>query len=352
MKAKLTISSLILAFLFASNLSFGHGETQTKSSCSWGWKRKAIARTNNGPGIHYSSQKGCGSSYSAYSTHVCAWQQSHINGSSSTFYGAVTGWSCGRGYPNSDMFYDMMQYQPMPPNDTVERVSVSSSSIDFLPHKIKINNVLGFIEAKDDMKAYYQVRIWVPNHDLQKSIEDTIIDDNEVIWNGKVTIIDNQMILEGGFYNEKFDESMNGNKKRVSFNGKNFNIHLPNSVDVDDVVVVITADGGYNEQKALRKAAESTETAIQNGDIKFDVFPNPTISEFNVNFKSKVDGKITVKLYNITGQLIQNVHDQNGKKDEEITVKVDTKSLNIPKGVYFVFVEDGSQTYIKKIVLE
>ncbi len=346
--------TLTTASMFAVTAVFGHGETQTKGSCSWGWRYKAKARVNNGPGITAGSQQACGGSVSRTVSNPCAWQSSTNNSGSSSFAGAVfaTPWLCGRGYANSEMFYDMMKYKMPVQNDTAERVSLTNSSISFLPHKIKINNVLGFIEAKDDMRAFYQVQVWLPNHDMDKMIEDTITDANEIIWTGKVSIVNSQMILEGGFYNEKFDESMNGTKKRVSFNGKNFNIQLPNWVNTNDVVVIVTCDGGFNEANTFRMAQQTTEDAIKDNKIKFNVFPNPISSEFNVNFMSNKDGKVEIKIYSTTGQIIKSIINNVAKKDEEINIKVDVKTLNLSSGIYFIYVDNDESIYLKKIVIE
>ncbi|MFN3917796.1 MAG: T9SS type A sorting domain-containing protein [Flavobacteriales bacterium] len=355
MKKKITI--ILLLGLFVSNINvFGHGETQTKAKCSWGWKYKAKSRVNNGPGITAQTVQSCGCyNLTASVSNPCAYQNSTNNCGWSSFSGAVfaTPALCGRGYPNSPMFYELMSFMAPPPADTAEKVNVSNSSITFLKHKIKINNVVGFIEAKDDMRAFYEVKIWLPAHDLVNMVEDTLIDDNEVIlWQGKVSIIDDQLVLEGGFYNETFNVVQIGNKKRVNFNGKNFNIHLPHSVNVDDVVVVITADGGFNQEKTFRIASDNTDASISKGEIKFDVYPNPSDGNFTINFKSNIDCVVNVKIYSLDGRYIADLHNTTTKKEDEISVKFDTKSLGVGTGMYFIYINNEKDVYIKKVIVQ
>jgi len=83
MSRKFLYSTLTVALFFSLNVVFGHGETQTKTNCSWDWKHKAIVRIR----IPYSDQKVYGNVVKMISN-TCAWRSSTINYGASNFDGA------------------------------------------------------------------------------------------------------------------------------------------------------------------------------------------------------------------------------------------------------------------------
>lgn len=87
MSRKFLYSTLTVALFFSLNVVFGHGETQTKSNCSWEWKHKAIGTVTNGIRIPYSDQNACGNVVKTVSN-PCAWRSSTINYGASNFDGA------------------------------------------------------------------------------------------------------------------------------------------------------------------------------------------------------------------------------------------------------------------------
>ena len=105
------ILGLLLGILLISNNAFSHGEIQSKNKCKWGWQYKAIARVNKGLDIKRQAQRGCSDTYS-YTASVsfpCVWQWTSNTGGHGEFDGGVTDtwWLCGRGFSNSDLFYDL-----------------------------------------------------------------------------------------------------------------------------------------------------------------------------------------------------------------------------------------------------
>ncbi len=79
---------------------------------------------------------------------------------------------------------------------------------------------------------------------------------------------------------------------------------------------------------------------------KIMIYPNPKIEDF-INIKGKKVGKISVKLFNNKGQL---VNEYKNVEVEAATFQISTS--NLPQGVYFMRINDKKSVYTKKLILE
>jgi PKD repeat protein len=80
----------------------------------------------------------------------------------------------------------------------------------------------------------------------------------------------------------------------------------------------------------------------------FEVFPNPTSSKLNIEFRSMTDGSTQFNLYNATGQMVWQQSERSiaGEKRE---IVVDTFE-QFPAGIYFMHMENDGQKEVKKVV--
>ena len=80
----------------------------------------------------------------------------------------------------------------------------------------------------------------------------------------------------------------------------------------------------------------------------FEVYPNPTSSDLNIEFRSMTDGTTVFHLYNATGQMVwkQSEHSTAGEK-REIYVGI---FEHLPAGIYFIHMENDGQKEVKKVV--
>jgi|GEM_PF-1580409 len=80
----------------------------------------------------------------------------------------------------------------------------------------------------------------------------------------------------------------------------------------------------------------------------YDIYPNPVKGVLKIRFNSPDERRVTVKLYDVTGRLVQNLF--NDKSQIGVTdISVNTNTLS--GGVYFVRLEAGDFKKIKKVVL-
>lgn len=82
---------------------------------------------------------------------------------------------------------------------------------------------------------------------------------------------------------------------------------------------------------------------------KMKIFPNPSDGRFQLNLEYVGKEKITAKVFDITGKLIQDISEDLVVGDSSITANVD---LTAPRtGIYFLRIEIGISTLTKKIII-
>ena len=80
-----------------------------------------------------------------------------------------------------------------------------------------------------------------------------------------------------------------------------------------------------------------------------NAYPNPFNPSTNVKFSIPKAGNVSLKIYNIMGQLVKTIADNVYKNEGEYTYKVSMDQFS--SGVYFYTLEQGSQHITKKMIL-
>lgn len=105
-------------------------------------------------------------------------------------------------------------------------------------------------------------------------------------------------------------------------------------------------DASDEDLKLVNKQTGITDNKLSADNMNF--YPNPSNGKFNLSFDLKQKGNTEITILNIEGKKIysEKLGDFSGSYNKEIDI-----SKN-PKGVYFVRIEQGSHSQLKKIVLE
>ena len=64
------------------------------------------------------------------------------------------------------------------------------------------------------------------------------------------------------------------------------------------------------------------------------IYPNPTDGEFTVSWKNRYDSRLTITIYNISGQLIKTVQTDPGVNEIKLNLN------GVRKGIYFIELKD------------
>ena len=103
---------------------------------------------------------------------------------------------------------------------------------------------------------------------------------------------------------------------------------------------------------AFSQSAIKPDREVINSDQlsdKMKIFPNPSDGRFQLNLEYVGQKKMTAKVFDITGKLIQDISDELVLGDSSVSADVD---LRAPRtGIYFLRIEIGRSTLTKKIII-
>lgn len=362
MKAKITklVCSTLAILAITINSIYGHQETHTKSKCSWGWKYKAIARINNGPGVRHSSSFGCGGTYVATPNPYpdCVWAKTTNNWGASIFEGHVknTRW-CGRGTPPSALYQKLQSQEPVE-SIILEKSKIVNGKVIFInnPHVgvINIPIIEGMMQVASGMMTEYEVIVWRPQHDYINNIEDTTYSNEKNVGGVKLQLTEGQLIQTGNggeIIGQELNVYQEGDYTKLNIGNHNVNITLPPGVSVDEVVVIIRTHAAAAEEQTFKTAVTKTESSIAQRKTDFEVFPNPIKNDFGFTFTSISESNTSISLYNSAGMLVKVLFKGTLHKNERIDLRNSAEALNLSQGIYYLSVEFNEEVLLKKLII-
>jgi hypothetical protein len=80
------------------------------------------------------------------------------------------------------------------------------------------------------------------------------------------------------------------------------------------------------------------------------IFPNPTDGKFQLTLKYEGNEKVTAKVYDITGKVIEDISNELVKEESSVTAHVELKDPRT--GIYFLRIQMGSKLLTKKIIVK
>ncbi|MBK8450092.1 MAG: DUF3494 domain-containing protein [Saprospiraceae bacterium] len=99
-----------------------------------------------------------------------------------------------------------------------------------------------------------------------------------------------------------------------------------------------------------RSGIEMDTISLENGNIDVHVYPNPFSTTAIMLFQNTLaSSKITIALYNVSGNKISTLFDGTVQKD--VTYSVDLSSEKLMDGIYFYRIINGTQIINRKLIL-
>lgn len=80
----------------------------------------------------------------------------------------------------------------------------------------------------------------------------------------------------------------------------------------------------------------------------FQLSPNPATDMLNIQFASTDNSRVRVSLYDMLGKEIAVISDKTGKGNQHISYN----TKNLPRGIYLVHIQAGTETLSKKLELQ
>lgn len=90
---------------------------------------------------------------------------------------------------------------------------------------------------------------------------------------------------------------------------------------------------------------EFVDATFQLGDMTYDIYPNPAVDKISLTSSNSLDEDLSLRLYNISGQLV--LTDQMRKGIKEFNINIE----NLESGLYFLKLESGNSQHTEKIVI-
>lgn len=83
---------------------------------------------------------------------------------------------------------------------------------------------------------------------------------------------------------------------------------------------------------------------ISESNDNLTIFPNPATDNISLNFKGVVNGKIEIKIFDLSGNKINRISEYQNKK-------IDFKEFNLKQGLYFIQVINDKKIYNKRFLV-
>jgi hypothetical protein len=98
---------------------------------------------------------------------------------------------------------------------------------------------------------------------------------------------------------------------------------------------------------ALAKAPVVQEASVMGGLFFRNAFPNPFTSRTTLRFATPRDGNVTVKVYNVAGQLVSTLHDGVLEAGEHT---LEFAPQHLAPGTYFVHLQAGAESAKRTVI--
>jgi hypothetical protein len=99
----------------------------------------------------------------------------------------------------------------------------------------------------------------------------------------------------------------------------------------------------------IRAAGIEENYQLSNTNYQLKVIPNPIKERTTIHYVIQVSGKVSIKLYNTTGRLINTLLDEY-QNAGVYSLNIDNGKLRLPRGVYMLVVKVGEHKFLGKII--
>lgn len=361
--------ALLLILVCMAGTLFAGGSADKRNKCNFFTKRyKSVARISIGLPICYQQNASCNGVFREYAHPTCskncgfqeAWSGPGGLGSPALgTYGYISQNICSRGEMIEDLTMLMLPDQTVNAAASTDKIeesllTIGSAEFNDATRVVQLQNVSGTITLQkgNGMQSVATLSIWRPSDDIPNQVEDTVMDSTEVIKQLRIRVTDNGVFFNGNLYtpnmSQYFTIRETPTEISVVFNGLNLNIPIASSIPFDGIAVRLDGDGMPNNQGNLQAVTSKTQIAIDQKDIRFEVYPNPASGRVNIAFSNNREGgQTSVQLFDMTGRRIQELFKGTIEKNENRTFSTDLS--NYPSQVYYIYIESGGQKFIRQI---
>ena len=232
--------------------------------------------------------------------------------------------------------------------------NIDSTIYDEVNHRIIFKGFSCRIRLSKQNGFLSKVRLalWQPNDDTVNHVQDTTVDNYEIISGIEIEATDAGISLNGAWGKLIAKQATiidNQSYTEIVISNIDFSIPVPANVDLNDITVLLDGDGAPNTPANYRKAETNTINAVEKKQIAFNCIPNPTTGNFNIHFSNVTEsGATEIMIFDINGKKIKEIFNGEIVKDQDLNFSVDLGSF--PPQTYTVLVKCNGKQYIEKVV--
>jgi Secretion system C-terminal sorting domain len=352
--------SFALLMIFCSSIFAGEIH-EVRNGCTFIKKRyKSQARISIGAPICLKNNSSCDGVYryngNPTCSENCGFQEAWSGPGGSGEYGYITQTICSRG-EEFESFEGLIL--PMTNNQSDKKIEESFSNTDNIVfdednHSVEIKGLSGFIKLQKGFGflSMFRLTIWQPNDDLTRNIEDNKIDPHEILNKFELIINDKGILLEGDLVSDKLKNKF----KLIEDNGawylkyENIDLSIPidKEISLSGLSVRFESDASPDTKNNVIEKSKLTQDLINNNDIKFNLYPNPTNNILNIEFCNKLNSsKTIVEIYDLSGKKLLSAYDGDVEKNQTLNLNVDISSFAIQN--FYVLIESNGERLLKQI---
>ena len=345
----------LLLMLFISNSIFAGYGINTRNKCRTFAKKYAVnVRTFSG----YPAFAHDGDCTQAYAQLIkyCVFQKASNGVNGSWQQGSVSQQFCSRGETLS-AFENFFLPSSKNLTGNIEESELKTDAINFNEetHSVEISGITGTIKLQKENGYLSKMRfsIWKPNDDVVNGVEDTTMEQTEVLHQLEIKVTDNGVSFNGNLVNTDLTDQIsitdNGKEITVTFTDLKIDVPIDPSISLDDLAVMLDGDGAPDTEANVAKTSNKTDLSISKKDVIFNVYPNPTSDYLTIDFSNELsDGITSILIYNSNGEKIEDVFNNKTVKKEKNFVKLNVS--NYPKGNYFILIESNGEKLTKQFL--
>ena len=351
-----SIVIIIILSLFSSS-AFAGASYKYKKKCKKRYRAEAHIWSLLPFPICKSIKKSCGGIYQwnpAFCSKNCAWATAWYNPSSSYANWNVTCPAVWAGEPN--ILDEKIGFNAMTETSNTRgdrsissgEASTESLSIDENNRIIIFNSLSATLKIKKGEKQFSDLKLRGINEVDDERNNERILKE-EVFWELKIEVRDGEIVGIDKLDEEYYTVLENDDFLILEICDYTIKSKIPKSVDISNVVLEVATDGGEIKEDRYKDTAKKSLEIINETDIKFDVFPIPTVDFISISVELPNTKNISINIFDASGTLMRRITQNENTKSIEIR---DIDLCDFHKGLYFISLEGASEkVLIKKILV-
>jgi len=118
-----------------------------------------------------------------------------------------------------------------------------------------------------------------------------------------------------------------------------------------DIQNDVLAIPNFNSNAVNLMNMSPLQTGLDLNPNEIKIYPNPTSGLFTINFKRDIGTFVSIQIMDKSGNILHKVAVEKYSDKEYQDIVIDSKSIGLKKGVYFIKINIGEDVFMKRIAI-